>query len=520
MKISSKSTQFKIAWIGLICLSFSIFLGKANQNLIRGIDSNIHATVSMDVTSKGLIPKLPMAGFQMTAADPASNFNDHPFFFFWINGWIMRALGPSGWSARVLTATFSVGCVVLTFLLGEALESALFGLISALFLLFTRDIILTGGGVSLDPALLFFTLLSFLFWQRKQWIWVGVTTGVGLWFKTPVVLLVFPTAFLVSIFQNKSERSGEPSLFHEFKKIAGAALLALALGSLVWLATGFIGGWDLVRDYWVRQFWGTVVGGRNRPHQLNLLLPFQMIRNGFVPGLPFLLLGLIQIVRKKLWRKPIVKMSLSALGVLFLALMPVRFCLDYYYNPVFPFLAFLSSFSVHPLIKNRQEVFYTGFSRLVMPLLTLLLCSPITLGPEAFVALKRFMPLIQSYGTCEDRVLVVEGGEPVGSVLDYGLALKFYTGRNVITETCAGVSSILQQSHPQWVVISRENFSHCLSSSEKAFFQTQFQVGSQFLLSNQIPESTAIDLTPLERELQPVVDCHPQLYPQDRYHRY
>ncbi len=510
MKPISKLTEFKIAWIALICLSFSLFLGKAGDNLLRGIDSNIHSAVSMDVTSTGFLPKLPITDPNLNTRDLGPPFNDHPFFFFWINGWIMRALGPSAFSARILTASFSTGCIILTFCLGQSLYSTFFGFLSAIILLFTRDIVLTGGGVSLDPALLFFILLSFFYWQKEKWILTAISAGVGLWFKTPVVLLVFPTAIVVSLLQKKS--------LQIFQKIILSTLLALFIGSFIWIATGWIGGWGLVQDYWVRQVWGTAVGGRNQGHRPNLFLPLAMIRRGFIPGLPLLLLGLSWISVKKLWKNPAVCVSLSAIGVLLIALAPMSFSLDYYYNPVFPFLAFLSSFSLIPLLRNKEKKFFLIFSALALPLLAVLLCSPIRLGPEAFVALKRFMPLIQSYGTCQDHVLIVAGGEPVGSALDYRLALKFYTGRTVTTESCSTASSALVSRTPEWIVISCEHWNSCLSPSEKALFPRRFQVGSQYLASSILPNTSVTDLTPLERELKPVIDGRPPAYPKDIYH--
>src|SRR4051794_26681927 len=105
------------ALISLTALASVTFLGKSYETSLRGIDSNIHAAVAMSVTSQGAKPRLPIPIKNFSAAAPATPgssldpnlyFNDHPFFLFWVNGWVMRALGPSAWSARLLTALFSV----------------------------------------------------------------------------------------------------------------------------------------------------------------------------------------------------------------------------------------------------------------------------------------------------------------------------------------------------------------------------------------------------------------------------
>ncbi|MEO5971005.1 MAG: hypothetical protein ABIQ95_13835, partial [Bdellovibrionia bacterium] len=63
MRISSR---FTVACISLVSLAFVAFLGKSYETSLRGIDSNIHAKVSMDVTSRGWKPVLPIP-------DPNSN---------------------------------------------------------------------------------------------------------------------------------------------------------------------------------------------------------------------------------------------------------------------------------------------------------------------------------------------------------------------------------------------------------------------------------------------------------------
>ena len=313
--------SFAVALAALTSLSLVAFLGKAYENTLRGIDSNIHAKVSMDVTSGGFLPVIPPAagreasmptqpaagsdesaasspeeakGLVVAGSNINSYFNDHPFFYFWLNGKIMRWLGPSGWSARLLTGIFSTGCVLLTLLLGAQLHSVFFGFLSALFFLLSRDVILTGATVSLDPPMLFFILLSFCFWAKRSWHGMALAAGIGLWFKTPVVLLVYPTAVVIEAGENfLTKKSGGP--VRQWVLPLGLSLCAaLAIGSLVWVATGFIGSWHWVEDYWVRQFWGTAMGGRGRAYRADEWMFFRLIKNGFIPGLPFLIWGILR----------------------------------------------------------------------------------------------------------------------------------------------------------------------------------------------------------------------------------
>jgi len=172
-----------------------------------------------------------------------------------------------------------------------------------------------------------------------------------------------------------------------------------------------------------------------------------------------------------------------------------------------------------------EKKFYLIFSACVAVLLSFLLCTPTPLGPEAFVALKRFIPYIQAYGECENEVMLIPGGEPVGSSLDYSLALKFYTGRKIWIEGCETASPSIQKKTPEWIILSKENFQRCLSPQDRALYPFQLLMGQQILLSHLFKSpatdpSQPFDLTPLERELKPVIDCKPQSHPRDLYHRY
>lgn len=506
----------RLALITLLCLGFVAFIGKAYETSLRGIDSNIHASVSMDMTSQGFLPKLPAQVTRYALpptqqpADGSSKvvFNDHPFFLFWVNGWVMRLLGPSAWSARILTATFSVGCVFLTYLLGATLLSRLFGMIAALILIFTRDFILTSGTNSLDTAMLFFLLLSFYFWLRKRWISMALAAGVGLWIKTPVVLLVFPVALIISIVK-KNWKLTLPQLI-------SSGVLAVAVGSLVWIATGKLAGWEWVRDYWVRQVWGTAVGGRDAGLQQGWSLFVYTIKTGFLPGLPLLVLAFFQIIRKRRWNEPAFLVPLTATLVLVLAVTSMRFQLGHYFTPMFPFLALISAYSVAEFLKSREQKFYNaiiGFSLLVF---TYLLCTPTPLAPESFVALRRFVPIIQTASTCGEKIYLIPGGEPVGSAHDYSLLLDHYTGRPIEIIECAKLSQVKEG----WMILSHENKSACLSQEQQKRFATQIRVGQQYLLTHHPLNQSVIDLTPLERGFFPVTDCKAPPYPSDRYHRY
>jgi predicted membrane-bound dolichyl-phosphate-mannose-protein mannosyltransferase len=517
----SRPANFTTALLSVLALASVVFMGKSYESLLRGIDSNIHASAALNVTADGVKPRLPIPmRFYEAPGTPAPSkldtshyFNDHPFFGLWLNGLLMRALGPDAWSARLLTGLFSVGSVLLTFALGSLLYSRVFGMLAAVFLVFCRDFVLTSATMSLDTGLVFFILLTFWFWLRRKWVALGLAAGIGLWIKTPIVLLVFPTALIHDAIFRRLDRS--------FWKLTAAGILAVAVGSLMWLYAGLNGGWEMVQDYWQRQLWGTAVGGRNSGQGTDWGFFFYYVRTGFLPGLPFLLIGLVQIYRRRLWATRAFVVPALATGIVAAVVTAMRFKLGHYVTPVFPFLALISAFSLVKWLEKHEARFYaaiTGFAILVM---AVLLISPISLGPEAFVALKRFIPLIQVNAQCAEHIALVPGGEPVGSALDYRLALDFYTGRKIQVVECAKLAEELRSSQPpEWIILSHENFLACLPAAERLRFTGNFLVGTQHLLTNRIKTAEVVDLTPLEVELKAVRDCVAPPYPRDRWHRY
>jgi hypothetical protein len=525
-----RPANFIPALVSLIAVASVTFLGKSYETTLRGIDSNIHASVAMGVTSgPSLKPRLPipMKNFNAASAplpgstiDPNRVFNDHPFFVFWLNGLIMRALGPSGWSARLLTGLFSVGSVLLTLSLGTMLASRAFGVLAALLLIFCRDFILTSATVSLDTALVFFILLTFWLWLKRRWVLLGVAAGIGLWVKTPIVLLVFPTALIHDAL--KRDPDGRRRVFRSLLPLIGSGILALAVGSLVWIYTGTQGGWELVHDYWTRQLWGTAVGGRDQSQGWDWgRFFFYNLRTGFLPGLPFFFIALFQVWRRRLWLASSFLVPAIATLVVGLVVTAMRFKMGHYFTPIFPFLALISARSCSGWLEKREEQFYGAIAAITPALLAFLLIWPVSFGPEAFVALHRFVPFIQTHGSCDDHIALVPGGEPVGSDLDYTLYLSFYTGRTVDVTKCDRLNaSILSGHSPDWVILSHENLRACLSPEARAKYPAGLLVGTQYLLGTKLAASPVTDLTPLELGNQAVIDCQAPRYPRDLWHKY
>lgn len=322
------------AFLALTALSVVVFMGKSYENSLQALDSTTHAMLALEVTANGVKPVLPMHNF-VTNQKLEPTFNDHPFTLFYLSGQAMRFFGPEAWTARLVPGLFSVGCVLLVAWLGSLLYSSFaVGLVAGLILMLSRNFILIGSRFHLDTAMIFFILLSFIAWKKKRWVWTGVAAGMGLWMKTPVAFLIFPSAFFALLMTGEMNRK-------VFGRLLLSALIALFVGSWVWMVTGIIGGWQWVSDYWGRQVWGTAVGGRGSTAHVDYLFGYHDLKYGYLPWLYLLAISLVLIVFRRRWKKLEVALPLAAALVIEIVISSMRFKFYWYYLPIFPFLALL-----------------------------------------------------------------------------------------------------------------------------------------------------------------------------------
>jgi hypothetical protein len=508
----------RLAFLGLAALAVTVFLGKPQDTSLQALDSTTHAEIALEVSKGGILPVLPMVdrGIHPITVDrgiepsPQDRFNDHPFPLFYLSGKVMRFLGPSAFSARLIPCLFSAGTVLLLAWLGALLYSPAAGLVAGLILLLTRDYVLIGSRFHLDTPMVFFILLSFIFWKKKWPLLAGAAAGFGLWMKTPVTFLLFPSAFFALLLTRRLDRNS-------FLSLVKSGLIALGVGFTVWILTGMIGGWDLVFDYWKRQVWGTAVGGRSAGATTEYWMGIARLQKFYFPWLIFLLVSLAGILWKKRWRLPQVALTLSAALVLEGIISCVKFKFFWYYIPIYPFLALLCVDSIANFLERKKVVVYSSFVGLGIFIPALLLATPIPLGPENFPALRKFEPIIQNYGSASDQILFIDGEQPYGGKLDSIYELAFYTGRSVIQGACTTAEDQVHALNPEWIVVSGSNWSQCLKERTRSNYPVQYRYGRQYLLSRIIPKEAETDLTPLRRELRAPLDGVPAPLPKDSY---
>lgn len=227
----------RLATVAFICLVCFTFFAIPLKLELSSSQSLTQAILSLEVTSKGWLPKLPLL-------DPNTNqILSYPFFFYWINGGIMRAFGPSESTARILPLFFFLGSALLIMAFGARSQNYLRGFLAGLFFLIFKSVLNLEISESFESIALFFFLLSLFFHWKKNQIGMGIAAGISLWSNSYLSLIFYPLVCSIQFFEPK--KASPPRLL--MKSFA----IYLFVGSWIWIASGWMtGSWIRIPFHW------------------------------------------------------------------------------------------------------------------------------------------------------------------------------------------------------------------------------------------------------------------------------
>jgi 4-amino-4-deoxy-L-arabinose transferase-like glycosyltransferase len=518
-------------------------MGKPWESLLQAWDSSLHARVALQTASGGVLPVLPMRSLNLD--DPAGGvFNDHPFTLFYMVGKFMRFAGADAWSARFIPSLFSVLAILILYRLVKAQFSHGVAVIASLLFLLCPMWFQTAARFQLDPAMIFFILLSFLFWRKGDFsgprrsdagfaVAAGLAAGFAVAMKSPVGFLILPVAFIVEFILGR--KRGLP-FWRGFMLLT---VSSISVPVMIWSITGWVGGWHLVYDYFSRQVLGTAVHGRGYGTGLDPFYFFRILKQSFILGNVAIILLVISWLRlpskseffRGLKTYFFLNRDLQLNAMAFLVgstvIAQVRFKYPYYFLSVLPFLSIIIGVLVSRTLESfGKDLSGAWLDRFLIPLVAvvplILVVFPISLTAESYPALRKFMPFIQAYSKPQDRVLFVDHLQPYRSGGDYYVEVVFYTNRRYLTAMCRDASERVRTLKPEWVITSGIMASDCIQLSLLANYPFRLKAGNQFLLSrNDVARTEGVmDLTPLYLELKATVDEVPPSLPRNQFYRY
>lgn len=273
----------------------------------------------------------------------------HPPLVPLIDGLAMRVFGIHLIVLRVVSLVFTVGVLLVTYLIGNELYDKEAGLIALVMLPAFPYIFRLGASASNDiPVTFFFALTLWLLLRqfRVPTYWLAVATGIalGLGLLTKyTMLLIFPVllgGILVKCF---------PACLNRYLVISVAVSLAIFA---VWVGVAFQAGVLPVQSGRLIGYAGTVTSsGRG----IRLMLEWVVARLPFAIGpynLPLIFLGGWRLGRQRSQSDLLVLMWIMMVFMILVLTMPDT----RYFLPIFPALAIVSARGISALDSPERVV--------------------------------------------------------------------------------------------------------------------------------------------------------------------
>ncbi len=239
--------------------------GQIENDVLRAVDSPCYAVIAKELSAKS-----PWDWVSMSANGKL--FFEHPHFTPWLLALWMKLFGVSTTSALVPIVILSTLTLWLAYAIGRKLLDHSFGLLAGFVLLFTPSFIKDGRNPMLEPALMFFIMLSLYFNLRffkkdsgLNGVWAGLAFGFAILSKGPPAILaplVLVAFYLATLFFSEAFKEFQVSvrsfLAHVFS-VLGVGLGLIALVDLWSLART---GSSFFSQYMASQLQYTLVNSR------------------------------------------------------------------------------------------------------------------------------------------------------------------------------------------------------------------------------------------------------------------
>ena len=276
-----------------------------------------------------------------------------PAFIYWLISGTYRLLGVSEFTARLPSAVFATGLILMQYYFAKRILGPVTALRAAIMLLLNLEILAIGRMVLTDMVLIFFTTLSIfsfflgLYGQgtQKRWYWMFyIAMALATLTKGPVGVVVPLLAVIPFLLLTRPWRSGN-QVWKDSHPVAGA-LIFLALAAPWYTAMLMIHGAGYLAsaqgDTVTRFF--SVIGG----HGGTILFYIPILLFGFFPWsgcLPAALFASLRVTRRETLSASQAIGVLCALWILgvfvFFTVSSTR--LPHYIAPLFPAAALLVS---------------------------------------------------------------------------------------------------------------------------------------------------------------------------------
>jgi 4-amino-4-deoxy-L-arabinose transferase-like glycosyltransferase len=284
----------------MMFLAAVVLWNQIENEVFYSVDDVVYALVAKELTRKPLVEWVVLTWFQ-------APFYEHPHLTPWMLGVGMALFGVGTTAAIIPVVLLSTLTVLLTYCLGRSLIDHRYGLLAATTLALTPQFVKGGRNPMLEPALMFFIMLTIYCHLRaaesRQYSYtalMGLSLGLAVLAKGPPAVLAVA---VIAAFQGMAWLFPDP--FARFKAPRGwlvvhlvcAIVVSVALIALVDVWHHAVAGKSFFAQYFADQWKRTVLDrgqARDPSYYVKVFLQYW-------PWLPFMLAGIPLVVWKKDW---------------------------------------------------------------------------------------------------------------------------------------------------------------------------------------------------------------------------
>ena len=285
-------------WIilGLTLLSAMLFFFRLGSFTLTDVDEGVYAASTQEMVETGDL---------ITPHYNGINRYDKPIFFYWMIALAYALFGVNEFAARFFSALLGVGLVLITFLFGKRYGGIKLGLVSALMLATSIEMVVLAHAAVTDMILTFFitaALYSFFLAfeeenpvQSRSWyLTSGAAMGLAVLTKGPVGMVIPMLIILPFLFAVGRWRTVLTS-----RRLLGVGAVLLMIAAPWYLLEFSINGWEFVENFFLKhnisRYTG-VVSGHSGPWFYYIVV----LLLGFFPWVSFLPAAILVQVPKHL----------------------------------------------------------------------------------------------------------------------------------------------------------------------------------------------------------------------------
>lgn len=283
----------------MMFLAAVILWNQIENEVFYSVDDVVYALVAKELTRRPLVEWVVLTWFQ-------APFHEHPHLTPWMLGVWMAMFGVSTTTAIIPIVLLSTLTVLLTYRLGRTLIDHRYGLLTATTLALTPQFVKGGRNPMLEPALMFFIMLTIYCSIRatestkySYTVLTGLSLGLAFLAKGPPAVLA--VAVIVA-FRGIAQLC--PDTFGRFRVPLRWSAVHLSCAIVVTLALlALVDFWHYAmvgKSFWVQYFIGeweaTVLRDRGKANDLSY---YTKILFRYWPWLPLMLVSIPLVIWKK-----------------------------------------------------------------------------------------------------------------------------------------------------------------------------------------------------------------------------